>query len=154
MLASIVYARGIMQTLPLVHERCRGQIRRYLMLHRGLMIVFLIGYLLVAAALCFGYALIGEFFVSVIFLLGAIFVLIGALVQSRLLTELQATLKGILPICSKCKKIRNTNGDPSDHRQWKDIEVYISEKTDADFSHGYCPICYSEELENICHRFE
>lgn len=45
------------------------------------------------------------------------------------------TLNGLLPICSGCKKIRNDKG------YWEQIELYISEHTNADFSHGLCPEC-------------
>jgi integral membrane sensor domain MASE1 len=45
------------------------------------------------------------------------------------------TLRGILPICSNCKKIRNDEG------YWEQIENYISSRTEADFSHGICPDC-------------
>jgi len=45
------------------------------------------------------------------------------------------TLSGLLPICSACKKIRDDDG------YWRQIEHYISEYTDARFSHGICPDC-------------
>lgn len=45
------------------------------------------------------------------------------------------TLNGLLPICSGCKKIRNDKG------YWEQIELYVSEHTNADFSHGLCPEC-------------
>ena len=45
------------------------------------------------------------------------------------------TLKGILPICSACKKIRDKQGD------WHPLEDYISHNSEADFSHGICPDC-------------
>ncbi|MFH2057272.1 MAG: cache domain-containing protein [Pseudomonadota bacterium] len=45
------------------------------------------------------------------------------------------TLKGLLPICAGCKKIRDDSG------YWQQIESYISEHSDADFSHGICPDC-------------
>jgi len=44
-------------------------------------------------------------------------------------------LSGILPICSHCKKIRDDRG------YWKPLEVYISQHSDAEFSHGICPEC-------------
>ncbi len=59
----------------------------------------------------------------------------------RLLTELQDALanvkrlEGLLSVCASCKKIRDSQG------QWVPIEIYISEHSDAVFSHGYCPIC-------------
>ncbi len=45
------------------------------------------------------------------------------------------TLRGILPICSSCKKIRDDNG------AWNQLEYYIREHSGADFSHGLCPEC-------------
>jgi len=45
------------------------------------------------------------------------------------------TLSGLLPICASCKKIRNDNG------YWEAVETYISEHSDADFTHGICPDC-------------
>ncbi|MEW6711421.1 MAG: hypothetical protein AB1403_16470, partial [Candidatus Riflebacteria bacterium] len=44
-------------------------------------------------------------------------------------------LRGILPICSSCKKIRN------DHGYWERIESYLHQHTKAEFSHGICPDC-------------
>lgn len=45
------------------------------------------------------------------------------------------TLSGLLPICASCKKIRDDKG------YWKQIETYISEHSEALFSHGMCPDC-------------
>ena len=64
---------------------------------------------------------------------------------STALTELQAmrdevkSLSGLLPMCAWCKKIRN------DSNYWQQVEVYISEHSDAQFSHGICPECYVRE---------
>ena len=61
--------------------------------------------------------------------------------RERLLRELQKalsdvkTLKGIIPICASCKKIRDDKG------YWEQIETYINKHSDADFSHGICPEC-------------
>lgn len=57
------------------------------------------------------------------------------------------TLKGLLPICSSCKKIRDDNNN------WVQMEVYVRDRTEADFSHGICPDCmrklYPEFAERI-----
>jgi sigma-B regulation protein RsbU (phosphoserine phosphatase) len=45
------------------------------------------------------------------------------------------TLQGILPICMYCHKIRN------DQESWQRIDQYITEHSDAQFSHGLCPEC-------------
>jgi len=47
------------------------------------------------------------------------------------------TLKGLLPICASCKKIRDDRG------YWQKVESYISGHTDAEFTHGICPDCMS-----------
>jgi hypothetical protein len=44
-------------------------------------------------------------------------------------------LRGLLPICSYCKKIRD------DHGYWQQVERYIAVRSQADFSHGLCPEC-------------
>lgn len=44
-------------------------------------------------------------------------------------------LRGILPICAACKKIRDDNG------YWHQVEVYIRDHSEADFSHSICPDC-------------
>jgi len=44
-------------------------------------------------------------------------------------------LKGLLPICASCKKVRDDQGS------WKEIEVYIASHSSADFSHSICPQC-------------
>jgi sigma-B regulation protein RsbU (phosphoserine phosphatase) len=55
--------------------------------------------------------------------------------------ELQSTLdnvrrlRGLLPICAYCKRIRD------DRNYWQRVEVYVSEHTDATFTHGICPSC-------------
>ena len=61
--------------------------------------------------------------------------------RDSLIGELQTaldeitTLRGIIPICSGCKRIRDDRG------YWNQIESYISAHSDADFSHGICPEC-------------
>ena len=51
-------------------------------------------------------------------------------------------LRGLLPICMYCKKIR------SDGDYWQQVETYISEHTEAEFSHGICPECYEKVLKS------
>ena len=64
--------------------------------------------------------------------------------RDRLIRELQNalaevhTLSGLLPICAKCKKIRDDQG------YWTRIESYISAHSHAKFSHGICPDCARE----------
>jgi hypothetical protein len=73
--------------------------------------------------------------------------------RERLITELQdalaniKVLRGLLPICSHCKKIRGDEGD------WHAVEVFVRDHSEADFSHSICPEClnkmYPEFGKNI-----
>ena len=57
------------------------------------------------------------------------------------------TLRGIIPICSHCKQIRDDEG------LWNQMEEYIHAHSEAEFSHGICPNCmkkhYPEEYASI-----
>jgi PleD family two-component response regulator len=61
--------------------------------------------------------------------------------KEKLIAELQQalakvkTLSGLIPICSSCKKIRDDKG------YWNQIETYIRQRSDADFTHSICPKC-------------
>lgn len=69
--------------------------------------------------------------------------------REKLIGELQTalskikTLAGLLPICAYCKKIRDDSG------YWQQVEQYISDHTDAMFTHGMCPECYKKEKESL-----
>lgn len=53
------------------------------------------------------------------------------------------TLRGIVPICSYCKKIRDDQG------YWSQVEKYISDRSDATFSHGICPTCFEKQMKEL-----
>jgi PAS domain S-box-containing protein len=61
--------------------------------------------------------------------------------REKLIEELQTalgnvkTLRGLVPICSNCKKVRNDQG------YWQQVEEYVREHTEADFTHGLCEEC-------------
>jgi len=61
--------------------------------------------------------------------------------REKLIMELQEalanikTLRGLIPICANCKKIRDDKGF------WNQVEVYVSEHSEADFTHSICPEC-------------
>jgi PAS domain S-box-containing protein len=62
------------------------------------------------------------------------------------LTEIK-TLRGILPLCSFCKKVRDDEG------YWEQVDIYIKKHSDADITHSICPECvikyYPEEDKAI-----
>jgi two-component system, response regulator PdtaR len=55
-------------------------------------------------------------------------------------------LSGLLPICATCKKIRNDEG------YWEQIEVFIRDHSEAEFSHGMCPDCTEALYSSINRR--
>jgi DNA-binding response OmpR family regulator len=69
--------------------------------------------------------------------------------QQELISKLQAalaeikTLKGLIPICASCKKIRNDEGF------WDQLESYLSKHTDAVLTHGLCPECFHKAMAEI-----
>ncbi len=69
--------------------------------------------------------------------------------REKLINELQDALSkvkllsGIIPICASCKKIRDDQG------YWNQLECYIRENSEAEFSHGICPDCYEKEMAEI-----
>ena len=50
-------------------------------------------------------------------------------------------LQGIIPICGYCKKVRD------DEDYWQNVESYIATHSDAEFSHGVCPSCFTEVVK-------
>jgi PAS domain S-box-containing protein len=68
--------------------------------------------------------------------------------REHLITELQnaleqiKTLKGIVPICSSCKNVRDDEGF------WEQVESYVQKHTDAQFSHSLCPNCVEKYFPN------
>ncbi len=64
---------------------------------------------------------------------------IAAELLARVKTHVQIkTLKGLLPVCAKCRKIRDEEG------LWNQMESYFEKHTDAEFSHGLCDGCADE----------
>ena len=74
--------------------------------------------------------------------------------KEKLICELENALsqikqlKGLLPICMYCKKIRN------DKNYWQAVESYITEYSGAIFSHGVCPECHKKYIEPQLKRLE
>ncbi|MDM8542982.1 response regulator [Desulfococcaceae bacterium HSG9] len=78
--------------------------------------------------------------------------------KEKLISELQEalkeikTLRGFIPICSFCKKIRN------DDQYWEEVDVYIHKHAEVSFSHGICPDCvvkhYPEFSDKVIERLK
>jgi len=72
--------------------------------------------------------------------------------REKLIGELQEALakvkqlSGLLPICASCKKIRDDKG------YWNQIESYIRDHSEAEFSHGICPECAAKLYPGFRHK--
>lgn len=59
-----------------------------------------------------------------------------------------ATLRGIVPICAYCKKIRDDQG------YWNQVEAFVEKHTEAEFTHAYCPSCIEEHYPGMSERIK
>jgi PAS domain S-box-containing protein len=72
--------------------------------------------------------------------------------RDALLRQLQASLaevqmlSGLLPICASCKKVRDDGG------YWTQVEVYVRDRTNAEFTHGICPDCAKKYRDAIVQK--
>lgn len=88
----------------------------------------------------------------VIYFGGNIFITIGLIIMNFQRVEIELLdsmneikiLRGIIPICSSCKKIRDDKG------LWEQVEIYIREHSDAVFSHSICPDCFKQLYPEYC----
>ncbi len=65
--------------------------------------------------------------------------------NSRLSEALEAnkTLRGLIPICGYCKKIRDDQG------YWNQVETFVAKHSAAQFSHGICPTCFDKQIKTL-----
>ena len=112
-----------------------------LRLHRLMMSFFFVGYIVVAIGFLFGLEVIGQIMVALVFLFGAAFVLSGIVLQSRMLLEIRTTFHGVVPICTRCRRVRQPNADPNDRDAWLELEGFVSSSSEAGLSEGFCPDC-------------
>ena len=74
--------------------------------------------------------------------------------REKLIAQLQEALSrvkllsGMLPICAHCKKVRDDKG------YWNQIEVFVREHSEAEFSHGICPECLKSLYPDIYEKVE
>lgn len=71
----------------------------------------------------------------------------------RALEEIE-TLKGLLPVCSNCKKIRNIDADTKMQSSWISLEAYLHEHTAAEVTHSICPQCMAELYPELVNKPE
>jgi len=73
--------------------------------------------------------------IRILVLGGAAFLVSRTAMQTQELAKRVNVLEGFLPICSFCKKIRDHNNT------WQPLERFISDRSNAQFTHGFCPDC-------------
>jgi len=105
MLASIFTSAKLATATSMIPEHSRARIRLYLRIHQLLMAFFFIGYLIVAYASLKDMAFVSEVFVSIIFFFGALFVLLGITLQSKMLQEIHSTISHL----EKLVELRTAN---------------------------------------------
>ncbi len=76
-------------------------------------------------------------------LITAIIIVMGFVIVAHSYTQQQRVLKGIIRVCSHCHKVRIQETD------WINLEYYVSDHTLANFSHGICPDCYQQAMQEI-----
>ncbi|SHJ39692.1 hypothetical protein SAMN02745165_02300 [Malonomonas rubra DSM 5091] len=153
---SLWESRKLLVMIPFLPENKQLPLTKKIHLLQGLMLFFLLGYGIVAISFISRINILGELFVGVVFFGGAVFVLISNRIQTKMLIEAKNTLSGLLPICSSCKKMRSQNSDPKNQASWQPLEVFISDRTSADFTHSICPEClkknFPEQADRILNK--
>ncbi len=69
--------------------------------------------------------------------------------------ELQKKVKlyeDLLPVCCKCRKIRDDTGCAPGTGKWETMEVYLQKRANVSCSHGYCPECFEEKMNAFATR--
>ncbi len=94
-----------------------------------------------------------SIYAVIVLLIFSIFRLIDITISNKILlrqtTKLRKALseikqlRGIIPICASCKKIKDDQG------HWQRVEAYLHEHADAEFSHGFCPECLKKLYPEI-----
>jgi len=154
MFFGILKARNLFKIIPFIPKNHQTFIEKNLTVHRILMVIFLVGYVLFAVALPSDLFSVSHLLVSAIMFLGALFVFLTVRLQTRMLSELQTTLHGLLPICAHCKKILCDDKSPENSKAWTEIESYVMDHSDTDFSHGICPDCMEKYYPEYATRIQ
>ena len=69
-------------------------------------------------------------------------IVVGFITIGYTFHQQKQVLKGIIKICSYCKKVQ------IDEAGWQRLDLFVSDKTRAEFSHGVCPECFAKQVES------
>ncbi len=149
MFFAIMKTRILFEFLEFLKSSDKKSISKFLVFHRILMVFFLFGYFVVLISYIFEFPIINEFFVSVIFFFGAIFVYLSMILQATFMSKIGDTINGLLPICCVCKKIRKEDSNPKEAENWESIEAFLCQKGEVKLTHGICPDCFNDQLNEV-----
>lgn len=141
MYMSFAKLENVYSLLPLIRESSRSWLLMYIRIQRVLIVFFLGGYFVIAITIYIGLKDISIGLVSVIFLLLAVCVYIGVIIKAKMTAEILRTIEELIPICSECKKIQNTDSDPVIQSSWIPVDQFLTQKANVKFTHGLCPVC-------------
>ncbi|MBN2713307.1 MAG: hypothetical protein JXR97_12880 [Planctomycetes bacterium] len=80
--------------------------------------------------------------------------IVTIIISMKLINRINV-LEGVIPICSKCHKVRIKNdGTIIDPNAWIDINEFIYDRTDAQLSHSMCPDCLKVEYPDTYNRLQ
>ncbi len=142
MALNLFFARSLFAALPFVDRATRGQVRFRQQIYSGLIAFFLAAYVITAIAFTRGWELLGEHFVGLIFLLGALIVGLGIRIQLRLVESLLKTMERLVPICAECRRVRIPDPDAGD--VWQAVNLWF--QSDAVVTHSLCPDCTARQM--------
>lgn len=142
MALNLYFARSLFAALPFVDRATRGQIRFRQQIYWGLIAFFFIAYLATAFAFSRDRALMGETFVGLVFLMGALAVGLGIRIQLRLVESLLRQMERLVPICAECRRVRIP--DPEAGDTWQAVNLWF--ENDAVVTHSLCPDCAARQL--------
>lgn len=76
-------------------------------------------------------------------LLSLFVILMAIVIVSQTYMKQKQIISGMLTVCMKCHKVRLND------EVWQNIENYLADRNPVEFSHGYCPKCFEEEMEIV-----
>ena len=76
-------------------------------------------------------------------LLSAFVIIMAVVIVGQTYMKQKQIISGMLTVCMKCHKVR------IDDEVWQRIESYLADRNPVEFSHGYCPDCFEEEMKIV-----
>ncbi len=139
MTLNLYFVRSLFAVLPFVDRGTRAQVRFRQQIYAGLIVFFLVGYVVTAVAFYREWHFLSQDFVGIMFLAGAIFVGVSIRIQLRLAESLLKTMERLIPICATCRRMRIPDPDVPEAESWQAVNLWF--ESDAVMTHTICPAC-------------